>query len=86
MYVCFVSDRLRIYFNQGECVTLYTAKLADCDEVKEIVSRLEVVTTGCQVTKLPALNVQSYKYQTGGNPAGAAWITIASSWLGCDTS
>jgi len=44
--------RLRVYFSHGEFIELYTSRLVDCDEIREIISRLEVVTTGCRVIGL----------------------------------
>ena len=40
---------LRIYYNRGECLAIQTVPLVDADEVAEIVSRLSVVTRGCEV-------------------------------------
>ena len=38
-----------MYFNNGEFIEFYTSRLVDCDEIREIVSRLEMVTMGCKV-------------------------------------
>jgi len=51
---CLLSS-LRIYYNRGECTELYTSRTSECDEVHEIISRLEVVTGGCKVRKTFAL-------------------------------
>ena len=44
-----------MYFSHGEFIELYTSRLVDCDEIKEIISRLEVVTSGCKVIDLCCL-------------------------------
>jgi len=42
--------RLRVYYGRGEFIELYTSRLVDSDEIREIISRLEIVTTGSKVT------------------------------------
>jgi len=50
VYLVVILCSLRIYYGRGEFIELYTSRLVDCDEIKEILSRLEAVTPGCKVT------------------------------------
>jgi len=38
-----------VYLSRGEFVELYTSRLVDGDEIREIISRLETVTAGSKV-------------------------------------
>ena len=42
---------LRIFYDRGECVVVNTSN-SDVDEIQEMISRLSVVTHGCEVLKL----------------------------------
>jgi len=46
-----------VYFSHGEFIELYTSRLVDCNEINEIISRLELITHGCMVRLRPLLVV-----------------------------
>ncbi|KAF4522715.1 hypothetical protein B566_EDAN012732 [Ephemera danica] len=76
------ANSLRVYYHQGECVTLHVRPEGERDELMEVVVRLRAVTVGCPAQELAlrrngvgqlGFHVQPDGVVTQVEPAGLAW-------------
>jgi len=81
-FVSNIVSSLRIYYHQGECITVHVSQDSERDELMELVVRLRTVTLGCQALEMAlrrngvgqlGFHVQPDGVVTQVEPNGLAW-------------